>query len=341
MKYFIKAVLSTIFILSFLYTNFVFADDKVLRVVNWTEYITPEIIPNFEKICNCKVEYIEYEVEENMLAKFHMTPAYYDVAVISTLKDLKSSKRIEKLDISKIPNYKNIDEKLRADETYTVPYLMGTVGLIYRKDIFPERLQSWKDIFEPSDKVKGKIILLNDRREVLGAALKYLGYSMNSSVKTEISEAERLITSIKPHIYKITSDLDVIRDALNNGSALVSMAYSGDAISWMEKFGNLEYFVPIEGGSFFVDKMVIFSDSPNKETAYKFVDYLLNAKVGASLSGGLYYGTVNNAAKQYIDKEILQDSAIFPPDEVMSKMELIRDSKIENFYNKAWRKIMK
>lgn len=326
-----------------------YAQDKVLRILNWTEYIAKDTITNFEKRFGCKVEYTEYEVPEVMLSKVHFTPNYYDIVIAYDfiVANLISDKKVLKLDLAKIPNNRNIDPKYRTTEKnpemlYAAPYLMGTTGLVYREDLYPGEVISWKDLFEPKEALKGKIILLKDRREVIGAALKYHGCSMNSENEKEIQKAVKTVRKIKPYLYEITSSMDVARTGLLKGDAVMALAYSGDALSWIAESGSkLKYIIPREGGHFFMDVMAILSDAPNRETAYKFINYILEPEVGASLTNAIHYASPNRAAQNHISKEILNDPLILLPDGVRKKMENILSVESEKEYNSGWRKIIK
>jgi len=160
-------------------------------------------LKKFEKQFSCKVEYTEYDESEDMMNRIVFAPKGWDVLISdsTTMADLIKDNRLQKLNHNLMPNAKLVLPQYRTSEknpnmAYSTPYLFGSTGLIYRKDLFSKKINSWEIIFKPSPKITGKIILIKDRREVLGAALKYLGYSANSEKKDEVRKAAKLVMDI-------------------------------------------------------------------------------------------------------------------------------------------------
>jgi spermidine/putrescine transport system substrate-binding protein len=249
---------------------------------------------------------------------------------------------IENLDHSKIPNVKYLDPSFNKvvaiDKTqaYSLPYMTGTTGLAINKDKVTKYEASWT-IYERAD-LKGRMMLLDDYREVLGAALKYLGYSLNTTDPKQIAQAGDLVKKWKKNIAKFGSD--DYKPGMASGEFFVAQGFSGDVKQLKADHDNIVFVLPKEGFSFWSDDMVILKDAPNKELAYEFVNYLTDPEVAAKNMEANDYMSPNTEAKKLVPQAMRDDPMVFVPDEVMAKGEqIVPLGKDDQTYMDVWNKI--
>lgn len=315
---------------------------NVLRIYNWADYIPEEVIQQFEKEYNCKVIYDTFASNEEMFAKIKSGGTGYDIVFPSGdhVKMMINEGLLEKLDLSKIPNFKNIAPIVLSKTTYdpnheySVPYMMGTTGLIVNKKYLKDYEKSWS-IYERAD-LKGKMTLLDDMREVFGAALKYLGYSVNTTNPDEIEQAKQVILKWKENIVKF--DATTYAQGVVNGEFWVVHGYPENVFQLIpeEDLENFEFFVPKEGGTLWIDNMVILKDAKNKDLAYKFINFILRPEIAAQISDYLVIPSPITDAQKYKKVEPL-----YTLDE-LSNCEIIDYiGEYIDLYNKAWEEIIK
>jgi spermidine/putrescine transport system substrate-binding protein len=319
------------------------AQQNQLNLYIWSEYIDPEIITDFEKAHNCKVTVDLYEDNESMMAKLEGGgTAVYDIVVPSDyiIQPLVKRKLIQPLQHDKIPNMANVDEQFRSPSfdpgnKYTAPYQWGTVGIFIRKPKDGDIEETWGLVFDPK-KEPGPFVMIDDSRAMIGAALKYLGYSLNSIDKKQLKEARDLLLEAKGRSKGFTGGVDGKNRVLARGVTM-SIVYNGDAVRGMGEDSETHFFVPKEGGDIWLDNMCIPSKAPNREMAEKFINYILDAKVGAKLSNFNQYATPNKAAKPLIKAEDQKNPAIYPPSDMMKKLEYLNDLGPHNrLYDEIW-----
>jgi spermidine/putrescine transport system substrate-binding protein len=274
-----------------------------------------------------------------MLAKLQAGATGYDVIfpssyLVPTMSELGL---LAEIDHKNIPNLKNIDPLFLnipddPGNKYCVPYQWGTTGIGYRTDVFGDEVpDSWAYLFDPEKAKKwaeaGGINVLNDQRELIGAALKYLGYSLNDTDEAHLQEAKEVILKVKPYIKSFNSE-DYDESLLVPKEVVMSHAWNGDVAQAASKTIDEEtgvspwaYTVPKEGGFIWADQICVTSFSQRKATAEHFINYLLDAENGAAITNYTYYASPNAAAKEFILPEILNDPAIYPPQEVIDKLE--------------------
>jgi spermidine/putrescine-binding protein len=309
--------------------------DGDLDLYNWSDYIDPDLIPAFEAEFGVSVTETFFDSNEAMLAQIQAGGAAYDLIVPSDymVGIMSEEGLLYPLQRDAIPNYDNIDSAFRGlpfdpDGQWSVPYQWGTTGLGVAYEAVGEDFDpSWALVFEPDPSYSGKISLLNDPRETMGAALKYLGYSVNSTSQAELDEAVELIRSIKGDLAKF--DSDQFEDDLVSGETLVAHGYSGDFFAAFDEADGWEdfaYVIPKEGAVAWVDNMAIPVTADAVCTAHAFIDFILDAENGAALTNYVFFASPNAAAEPFIDPEILEDEAIYPPDEVFERLEFIADT---------------
>lgn len=315
-----------------------------LSVYNWADYIDEELLAQYEEEYGVRIIYDTFASNEDLLAKLQAGATGYDVIVPS---DYMVAQMIElgllaEIDLDDIPNFANIDEDFRSapfdpDNRHCVPYQWGTTGIAYRAGhpIFAETVpDSWAYLFEPElleQYAEGGINVLNDQRELIAAALFYLGHSPNATDRTQLEEARDLIARAKPY-WKTFNSEDYDDSLLIADEVVLSQSWSGDAANayWSTysdetEDGNWYYAIPQEGAVKWMDNLCVTASSEKLETAVHFINYLLDAENGAAITNFTYFASPNEAAKTYIDPDILADPGIFPPPEVEAKLEWLHE----------------
>ncbi len=319
------------------------AEEKKLNLYNWDTYIGENTVSDFSKKFGMKVKYDLFANNEELFAKLKEGNPGYDVVWPSdyTVESLIALNKLMPLDHSKIPNRKNIDPapnfsnpKFNPGLKYGVPYMWGTMGVGYRKSKFKKPPTSWKVLFD-SDEYSGRIALLADQRALIGITLKYVGYKMNSVNPKEIGEARDLLIKQKKHIKSFAGDNG--QDLLLSGECDVVMEWNGDIVQVMAEDKDLAYIVPDEGTMIWMDNVCIPVGAPHPDNAHKFINYVLDAKVNADIANFIHYGTANIAAKEFILKKDLENTAIYPLPDVIAKSESVVDvGKDARLYDEAW-----
>ena len=301
---------------------------------NWTDYIDPEVLTMFEEECGVEVIYDTFSSNEDLLAKLQAGATGYDLIVpsdymVSIMRELNM---LKELDHSNIPNLSNLYPRFTEvpydpGNVYSAPYQWGTTGIGYNLEATGEVPDSWDWIFDPEKAAQfdGKISLLNDQREVIGAALKYLGHSMNSVDPAELEEAKQTILAIKP--YVATFDSDSFGDILVSGDVVIGHGWSGGYFQdiYASDNENLGYVIPKEGGVIWTDNLAIPVTAPNPYTAEVLINYLLDPEIGAMISNFNYYASPNQAAEEFIEEDVLNDPGIYPSEETLAKMEFLEE----------------
>lgn len=330
---------------------------KELSVYNWADYIDEDLITQYENEYGVDIIYDTFASNEDLLAKLQAGATGYDVIFPS---DYMVAQMIElgllaEIDKNNIPNLKNmdpffLDAPYDPGNKHCVPYQWGTTGLAYRTDVDLPTPTSWATLFDPASAEKwanaGGINVLNDQRELMAAALKYLGYSLNEKDEAKLEEAKNAILAIKPYIKTFNSE-DYDDSLMIPGEVALSHAWSGDAAkAYWETYdeetdtSNWSYMIPEEGAMVWQDNICVTATSDKKYTAEHFMNYLLDAQVGAAITNYTYYPSPNAAAREYIDEAILTDESIYPPQEVMDKLEWAEQLGETVFvYDRLWTEI--
>ena len=281
--------------------------DGDLALYNWAEYIDEEQLAEFAEEYGINATMDVYDSNEAMQPIISAGNSGYDVIVPSDymVSILIEAKKIQPLNFDVIPNASNISDDFSGlyydpDGSYSVPYQWGTTGIaVNTAEVGTDFPRSWGLIFDPaiSGDFDGQIQLLNDPRETMGAALKYLGYSLNSTSEDELNEAKELLKSTASRLAAFNTDS--ADEFITQGETVIGHGYSGDMFVQFLEQDNYEdylYFVPEEGGTRWIDNMAVVFDAPHPCTAHTFINWLLSAEQGAALSDWNYYDTPNQAA---------------------------------------------
>jgi len=317
-----------------------------LNLFIWSEYIDPEIVASFEKEFSCKVTIDLYEDNESMMAKLQgggtslydvVVPGQYLIPVMAKLNLLADLRH------ANIPNLANLDDKFLnpvfdPGNKYSVGYQWGTVGIYLRKKPGQAVDETWGLLFDKS-KQYGSFLLMDSVREMMGSVAKFQGKSLNTTSPDDVRAQIATLAESKGRSQGFEGGVGGKNKVL--GKAVdVAVVYNGDAVRGMADDAETHYFVPREGGVLWLDSLVIPSQAPHRDTAEKFLNYILDAKIGAQLSNFNQYATPNKAAKAFITPEDLANPAIYPSAEMMEKLEFINDLGDGNrLYDEAWTQV--
>ena len=299
---------------------------KEVNVYNWGEYIDESIFADFEAETGIKVNYSTFQSNEEMYAAMKLGGSDYDVMIPSDymVQRLISENMLEKLDFSNIPNFEMISEEFQNPDydlknEYSVPYMWGTVGIIYNSEIIQGEVTSWSALFDA--KYTGQILMFNNPRDAVGIALKLLGYSLNTTNETEIREAFMMLEQQKPILQAYV--MDQIYDKLENNEAVMGPYYAGDYIVMKETNPALTFVIPDEGSNVFADAMCIPKGATNKENAELFINFMTSTDVClANMDMTGYISANGEAAAIYGEELDAEDYAVqFPEAHVLGKCE--------------------
>jgi spermidine/putrescine transport system substrate-binding protein len=280
-----------------------------LFIYNWTYYIPDATLRDFEKKFNAEIVYDVYPSNEDMFTKLKSGASGYDIVVPSGdyVSIMIHENMLATIDKSKIPNFNNIDTsvlsriKFDKGDIYSIPYMMGASGIAVNKKFVSNYEHSW-NIFSRGD-LKNRMTLLDDMREVLGAALSSLGYSVNSLNKDELDKAKQVVIGWKNNVLKF--DAEAFAKGFAAGEFWVVQGYAENIFREYDslKTDEVDFFIPREGGSMYMDNMVIIKNSPHKDLAHAFINYIHDPHVYAAIIEYLRYPCINTAARNYITKK--------------------------------------
>ncbi|MBI5800027.1 MAG: spermidine/putrescine ABC transporter substrate-binding protein [Verrucomicrobia bacterium] len=322
------------------------AAEAKLNVFIWSEYLDPQVVKEFEHKFSCKVTVDVYEDAESMLAKLQAGgAALYDLVVppdhlVPTMVKLGL---LAPLRPDNLPNLKNLDAKFASPpydrgNKFSVAYQWGTVGILVRAAAGKPVAESWGLVFDERQQ-PGKFVLIDSVRDCLGAALKFEGHSLNSTEIPHLKEARNLVIEAKRRAAGFDGSVGAKNKVLAK-SVTAAIVYSGEAARAMADDTALRYIIPREGSQIWVDNLCIPAKAPHRDLAEKFINYVLDAKVGARLSNFLQFAMPNAAAKEFIKREDLKNPAIYPPADVMAKLEFLEDLGAKTkLFDEAWTQV--
>lgn len=317
--------------------------EKKLVLYNWEEYMPESVLAAFYKESGYKVEQIYYETDELKDELVYSTKGKgIDLIIGSRLsfnQYIQASGILAKIPDDKFPNKSHIDplwiQNSGKVTEYSAPFLWGTLGIIYRKDLVTSPVTSWKALFEPEDSLKSKIIMLNDARDSMSAALLMLNYSINTTSPKEITEASKVLRKQRPYVraYRYIS-LDE-HSELIDGSIHMTLGYNGDAMILKESSDSIAYAVPSEGTQLWADFIGVMEASTNKEAAFAFINFINQPERAAFISEELGSASTNKSAEKFMSDEHTQNSLIYPPREILEKSEFLHTlpPRAQSMYN--------
>ncbi len=317
---------------------------QVLHIYNWGDYISNDVVKKFEKEFNCKVKVDVFDSNEAMYAKFKAGAGGYDIIVPSSYMAelMQRQGMLLALDHSKLPNVdKYIDQsyiKYSLDKKleYTVPYFASFTGIGYNKDKIKDFEPTWR-MFERPD-LKNRTSLLNDLREVLGVALRTLGFDVNSTKQEEIDKAVELVQVWKKQIAKF--EVDDAKRALASGEFNMIQTYSGDMLQVSTENPSIVFVIPKEGSTFTFDNFAILKNSPNPDLAHKFINFIYRPEISAENMDEIMYITPNTEGMKLVSETLRKNPAFMLPESVRATCTALQDLGADNGkFIKAWDKI--
>jgi spermidine/putrescine transport system substrate-binding protein len=318
-----------------------FANEKILYVYNWSEYMPDSVLKDFTKETGIKVKYSTYDSNEAMYAKVKtIGTSSYDIIVPSTYFVNKMSREnlLVKLDKSKLPNYKNLDKKLLSkpfdpNNDYSIPYLWGSTGISYNADLVKEPIDSWNNLW--SAEYKNNVLLNDDMREVFGMALKILGYSSNSTNSKEIEEAYKKLREILPNVKMFYSESQ--KQVYLNEEVKIGMNFNGEGFMANEENEAIKYVYPKEGALLWIDSLVIPKGAKNIDNAHAFINYLLKPEVSKVISEEIGYASPNIKTLDLLDEKTRKNRMIYPNEQDLVNSEFQTDvGEALPTYEKYW-----
>jgi putrescine transport system substrate-binding protein len=339
------------------------AQDKVVNVYNWSDYIDESILEDFTKETGIKVVYDVFDSNEILETKLLAGGTGYDVVVPSGafLSRQIEAGVFQKLDKSKLPNLKNMWDVVAAqtakydpDNAYSINYMWGTTGVGYnvkklQDALGVETIESWEAIFNPESLGKLAdcgVFMLDAPQEIIPTALNYLGLNPDSRDPEQLKKAEEILLAIRPHIRKFHSSEYI--NGLANGDICLAVGWSGDMFIARDRAAEADqgiaiaYSIPKEGAEMWFDQMAIPADAPHVDEAHAFLDYMMRPDVIAKASNYVFYANGNKAAQELMDKEVLDDPSIYPDEATMQKLfiTLPYDSKTQRLITRMWTRIV-
>lgn len=321
------------------------SEKVVLNVFNWGDYMCDTVLEAFEKeYPHIKVNYETYTTNEDMYVKIKTGGSAYDVAFPSDymIKRMIDEGLVKEINMDNIPNYKYIDDQFKnlsydPDNKYSVPYLWGTVGILYNKTMVTEPVDSWSILWD--EKYKKQIIMSDSERDSIGITLKMLGYSMNTKNIDELEEAKQKMIEQKPLVLAYL--VDEAKDMMVAESAAMAVVWSGDALIAMGENENLAYAIPKEGTNYWFDCMVIPSTSKHQKEAEIFINFLCDPEMSLRNVDYIGYATPNTETMKMLDPEVITNSTAYPDLNQLENCEIFEypGDEVNKIYNRIWTEV--
>jgi spermidine/putrescine transport system substrate-binding protein len=316
-----------------------------VNVYNWGVYIDESVIDEFEAQTGIKVNYDTFDSNESMYGVLKNEGASYDVIIPSDymISRMIEEDMLEPLNFDNIPNFSDIDPALKnpdydPENLYSVPYMWGLLGIIYNTTMVSEAPTSWATMFD--SQYNGQILMFNNSRDGMGVALKYLGYSYNTTDKAQIQEATDLLIQQKPLVQSYV--MDEIVEKMQGGVAAIGAYYYGDYLTMAEVNPDLAFCLPEEGTNLYVDAMCIPKTAENKESAEAFINFMCSTDVGLRNCEEICYSTPLLSVREALDEEIANDPFAYPDETILANCESFKNlpEDILAFYDSEWTRLM-
>lgn len=319
------------------------AGRKTLTVFTWADYLSEEAKAGFEKQFNCRVVIDTFDSNEAMIAKLDAGATGYDLLVPSSyaVQALHRKGLVQPLDAVKIPNRANIDKaylarSLDPEMKLSVPYMVAPTCLAYLASKVPNPSTSWR-MLERTD-LKGRTTMLDDMREVLGAALKVLGFSLNSTDPEQLAQAADLAIRWKANVAKFENEQ--YKSGIASGEFFLVQGYAGDLIQASAENSDMRIFIPEEGTAFSCDDFCVPKSAKNVGLAHEFINYLCDPKVSAQNMEFIGFRAPNEAAYPLVSSKFRETQVLFPLAELSAKCEPIGDLGDNlTVWTKAWDRV--
>ncbi|WP_209863532.1 polyamine ABC transporter substrate-binding protein [Paenibacillus shirakamiensis] len=301
---------------------------QTLNIYSWADNFDPQVLKDFEEQNNVKINYDNFANNEDLLAKIKAGGSGYDLIQPSDymVATMVKENLLAPLNKQNIPNFVNLKDSLKnppfdPDNKYSIAYMSGVTGIAYNKKYVKDPITSWADLWNP--KYKGKVILLDDNREVIGMSLKKNGFSNSTKDEGQISTAVTDLKKLLPNV--LAFDTDTIKQKLIQEEGWIAMLWSGDASFVAKDNADVAYVIPKEGGTIFADNYAIPKDAKNQAMAEKFINYMMDPKVSAKNYETIGYSDPNAKAMEFHSQKYREDKMINLSDEEMKRTEWLSD----------------
>ena len=332
------------------------ANQRVVNVCSWGEYIDESLITQFEEETGIMVNYQTAESNEALYALLKAGAGDYDVVVPSDymISQLIEEDMLEELDYGNIPNFALIDDRFKnlsydPENKYTVPYAWGTIGLIYNTTMVDEEITSWDAMFD--DKYANNVLMFRNSRDAMALALLELGYSLNTTDVEELQQAYDLLADAKNRGVYQSFVMDEVYQKMEGGNAAIAAYYAGDYLSMLENNEDLAFVIPEEGSNWFVDAMCVLKDAPHKEEAEAWINFIASTEANLANMDYIWYASPNKyALEQYpayyeeryeepLDPEIYEIMAASEETLECCESYLVLPAETRKLYNQLWIKL--
>ncbi|CAN7202338.1 polyamine ABC transporter substrate-binding protein [Pararhizobium sp. LjRoot238] len=339
------------------------AQERVVNVYNWSDYIDASILEDFTKETGIKVVYDVFDSNEILETKLLAGGTGYDVVVPTAtfLQRQIAAGVFQKLDKSKLPNMSNLWDEITTrvatydpGNEYAIDYMWGTTGIGYNVEkakqiLGTDEKPTWDVLFKPEVAAKFKdcgIHILDSPTDVVPSVLAYLGLNPDSHSPDDLAKAEELLLTVRPYVRKFHSSEYI--NALANGDICLALGYSGDIFQARDRAAEakagvtVDYSIPPSGAQMWFDVMAIPADASHLAEAHEFLNYIMKPEVIAKASDFVFYANGNKASQQFISKEVIEDTAIYPPADVMNKLFTTTpfDAKSQRVLTRMWTKVV-
>ncbi len=304
------------------------AEQPVLHLYTWSDYIKPELVARFEAEQGCRVVIDTFDSNEAMYAKLKAGASGYDVITPTSymVSLMRNQGMLQPLDPALLPNRRHVDPDylaiaLDGEMAHSLPYMLTNTGIAYRRSKVKDFQPSW-GMFGRAD-LKGRMVMLNDMRETIGAALKYLGYSLNSTDPGELERARDVVLGWKANLAKFENEQ--YKNGIASGEFLLVHGYSGDILQVQAEDPDIAFAMPREGGAISCDDLVIAKSAVQVKLAHAFINFLHDPQVAAENTAFTQFLCPNRGAYPLLDPAIRENPGIFLPAETKAKCEVLDD----------------
>jgi putrescine transport system substrate-binding protein len=340
------------------------AQERVVNVYNWSDYIDQSIVEEFTKKTGIRVVYDVFDSNEILETKLLAGGSGYDIVVPTAspfmIRQIEAGV-YQKLDKSKLPNLANmwdvVSERLAKYDPgneYSINYMWGTVGIGYnvnkvKEALGIEKVESWDVFYNPDNLSKLAdcgVFVLDSPTDMIPTTLHYLGLNPESKEAEDLAKAEEALLKIRPYIRKFHSSEYI--NALANGDICLAIGWSGDVFQARDRAAEadqgvvVDYVIPTEGAEMWFDQMAIPADAKNVDEAHEFLNYIMEPEVAAKATNYVYFPNGNKASQQFIEKEIVEDPAIYPDEATLAKLFTVSpyDARTQRTITRIWTRIV-
>ncbi len=321
-----------------------------LNLYGWSDYVPQQMLDDFTAAYGIKVNYDTYSSNEEMLAKLQAGASGYDLVIPSdyTVQIMVKQNMLEPIDKTQISNFGNLDPRFLnkpydVGNKYTIPYQWGTTALVYDKSKVPFEPKSWKDLWDP--RFKGRLVVLDDERELPGMVLQMLGYDKNSTDPAKLNEAKQKLIELKPNILLFNSDDP--ETSILTGETWAGLVFNGNAALARDQADtpdNIMYICPTEGCGLWFDNLAIPKGAPHPDAALAFMNFILEPKESILITKEFPYSNPNKAALDYMKandpatyEKYMGFSATNPPADFLAHAMEVQDvGDATTLYDQLW-----